>query len=224
MLQAKSVIIYKLFMISYLKGIVDNIISQNNRNIVVLEVNNIGYEIQIPGRLARELKIDPENIIKIFTHLLIRDDQQILYGFSSSAERDLFRRLISVSGVGSQSAIALIDTLGLEELVQAIVMGNIRLLSKAPGIGKKTAERLALELKTKLSKWRTSIGIDLPESKALPNQDIMADLEMTLLALGYTDNEIQQAISVISQDNLLLKNPNVEEWIRSAIEFLSLNT
>ncbi len=211
-------------MISYLKGIVDNIVSQNNRNIVILEVNNIGYEVQVAGRLAKELTMDEDKIIKIFTHFLIRDDQQTLYGFSSSAERDLFRQLISVSGVGSQSAIALIDTLGLEELVQALVTGNIRLLSKAPGIGKKTAERLALELKTKLSKWRTGMGIDLPQAKGLPNQEIMADLDMTLLALGYSDIEIQQAISVISQDNLLLKNPHVEEWIRSAIEFLSLNS
>ena len=211
-------------MISYLKGIVESIVVQNNRNMLILEVNNIGYEIQIPSHLARELKVDESEVIQIFTHFLVRDDQQILYGFVSSAQRDLFRRLISISGVGSQSAIALIDTLGLEELVQAIVTGNIRVLSKAPGIGKKTAERIALELKTKLSQWRTTIGLDLPHTEGLPSQEIMADVEMTLLALGYNDVEIQQAISVISQDNLLLKNPHVEEWIRSAIEYLSLNS
>ena len=211
-------------MISYLKGIVVSIVVQNNRNVLILEVNNIGYEIQIPSHLARELQIDNDEVIQIFTHFLVRDDQQILYGFASSAQRDLFRKLISISGVGSQSAIALIDTLGLEELVQAIVTGNIRMLSKAPGIGKKTAERIALELKTKLSQWRTNIGLDVPHSEGLPDQEIMADVEMTLLALGYNDVEIQQAISVISQDNLLLKNPHVEEWIRSAIEYLSLNS
>ncbi len=217
--------LFKLFfMINYLKGIVINLVSQNNRNLVILEVNNIGYEVQIPGRLAKDLTINEEIQVKIFTDFQVRDDKQILYGFSSTAERDLFRRLITVSGVGSQSAIALVDTLGIEELVSAIVTGNIRLLSKAPGIGAKTAERIALELKTKLSKWRTSIGIDLPQSKGLPNKDIMADLDMTLLALGYSDSEIQQAVAVISQDDLLLKNPNVEEWIRSAIEFLSFNT
>ena len=211
-------------MISYLKGIVESIVVQNNRNMLILEVNNIGYEIQIPSYLARELEVDTEQMIQIFTHFLVRDDQQVLYGFASSAQRDLFRRLISISGVGSQSAIALIDTLGLEELVQAIVTGNIRMLSKAPGIGKKTAERIALELKSKLSQWRTTIGLDIPDNKGLPSHEIMADVEMTLLALGYNDVEIQQAISVISQDNLLLKNPHVEEWIRSAIEYLSLNS
>ena len=211
-------------MISYLKGIVDQIVVENKRSTLILDVNNIGYEIQITNHLAREIDISSEEIITIFTHFIVRDDQQLLYGFASAPQRDLFRKLITVSGVGTQSAIALIDTLGLEELVQAIVTGNIRMLSKAPGIGKKTAERLALELKTKLAKWHSTIGIDLPDVKGLPSRDILADVEMTLLALGYTDVEIQQAIAVISRDNLLVKNPNVEEWIRSAIEYLSLNS
>lgn len=210
-------------MFSYFQGIVNNIIINNNRYILILEVNNIGYEMQIFSRFARQLDINSEIQIKIFTHFQVRDDQHILYGFSSSPERDLFRQLIAVSGIGSQSAIALIDTLGLEDLVQAIVTGNIRLLTKTPGVGQKTAERIALELKTKLSQWRISAGINFETTQCLPNAEIMADLEMTLLALGYTNKEIQQAISVISQDNLLVKNPHVEEWIRSAIAFLSLN-
>lgn len=210
-------------MFSYFQGIVNNIIINNNRYILILEVNNIGYEMQIFSRFARQLDINSEIQIKIFTHFQVRDDQHILYGFSSTPERDLFRQLIAVSGIGSQSAIALIDTLGLEDLVQAIVTGNIRLLTKTPGVGQKTAERIALELKTKLSQWRISAGINFETTQCLPNAEIMADLEMTLLALGYTNKEIQQAISVISQDNLLVKNPHVEEWIRSAIAFLSLN-
>lgn len=210
-------------MFSYFQGIVNNIIINNNRYILILEVNNIGYEMQIFSRFARQLDINSEIQIKIFTHFQVRDDQHILYGFSSSPERDLFRQLIAVSGIGSQSAIALIDTLGLEDLVQAIVTGNIRLLTKTPGVGQKTAERIALELKTKLSQWRISAGINFETTQCLPNAEIMADLEMTLLALGYTNKEIQQAISVISQDNLLVKNPHVEEWIRSAIAFLSLS-
>lgn len=210
-------------MLSYFKGYVDNILFNNNRSILILEVNNIGYEIQVPLRFARELEINLEKQIQIFTHFQIRDDQQFLYGFSTSAERDLFRQLIAISGIGCQSAIALIDTLGLEDLVQAIVTGNIRQLSKTPGIGQKTAERIALELKTKLSQWRISAGVTINNTNAFPNEEIMADLEMTLMALGYSNKEIQQAISVISQDNLLQKNPHVEEWIRSAIAFLSFN-
>lgn len=209
-------------MFNYFRGLVRNIHHHNNRYFLILEVNNIGYEIQVPSRFARQLEINSEEIITVFTHFQVRDEQHILYGFENSAQRDLFKQLIAVSGVGCQTAIALIDTLGLEDLVQGIVTGNIRLLSKTPGIGQKTAERIALELKTKLAQWRVNAGVRVDSGNFLPSEEIMADLEMTLLALGYSNNEIQQAISVISQDNLLQKNPHVEEWIKSAITFLSL--
>ncbi|MGK7885859.1 MAG: Holliday junction branch migration protein RuvA [Crocosphaera sp.] len=209
-------------MINYLKGIpIEVIKNTNNRIILVLEVNQIGYELQIPSKLARHISQDKLEVISIFTHLQIKDDQQILYGFSSTAERDLFRQLISVSGIGAQSAIALIDTLGLEELVQAIVTGNIKKLSQTPGVGKKTAERIALELRTKLSQWRKLVGVTVTSSSAMPSLDILEDIEMTLLALGYTNEEINKAISTLSQDNLMLKNTNTEEWIKEAIAWLS---
>jgi Holliday junction DNA helicase RuvA len=211
-------------MLSYLRGKVIEIIrSSSHRVVLILEVNQIGYELQIPSRLARQLPDDDSNPVQIFTHLQIRDDQQILYGFASAAERDLFRQLISVSGVGAQLAIALIDTLGLEELVQAIVTGNIRALSRTPGVGNKTAERIALELRTKLSQWRKQAGVTLSSSEATPDVAIVEDLEMTLLALGYTNEEIEQALSVLTKDSQLLKNRNVEEWIRSAIAWLSID-
>ncbi len=209
-------------MISYLKGSpIEVIKNTNNRIILVLEVNGVGYELQIASKLAREISQEKLDIIQVFTHLQIKDDHQILYGFSTTAERELFRQLISVSGIGAQSAIALIDTLGLEELVQAIVTGNIRILSQTPGIGKKTAERIALELRTKLSQWRKLVGVTVTSSSAMPSLEILEDIEMTLLALGYTDEEINKAISTLSQDNIMLKNTNTEEWIKEAIAWLS---
>ncbi|MDJ0634964.1 MAG: Holliday junction branch migration protein RuvA [Xenococcaceae cyanobacterium MO_188.B29] len=210
-------------MISYLKGKAIEITkSTTNRIILIMEVNQIGYEIQIASRLARKLPLETEETIQIFTHQQIREDQQILYGFASIAERDLFRQLIGVSGIGTQSAIALIDSLGINDLVGAIVNNNLPTLTKAPGIGKKTAERLVLELKTKLAHWREAEGVQISTAtRVLPKTEIIEELEMTLLALGYTQEEIEQALSAISQDNQLLKNPNVEEWIRSAISWLS---
>ncbi|MGL5832973.1 MAG: Holliday junction branch migration protein RuvA, partial [Waterburya sp.] len=88
---------------------------------------------------------------------------------------------------------------------------------------KKTAERIALELKTKLAQWREISGVEVQQPPAVfaPKPEIRADLEMTLLALGYTNEEIEQVLTALSQDNQLLKNPNVEEWIRSAIAWLS---
>jgi Holliday junction DNA helicase RuvA len=209
-------------MISYLKGqVIDIVKNTSNRLILILEVNQIGYEIQIPSRLARQVQTESTEIQQIFTHLQNREDQAILYGFASAAERDLFRQLIAVTGVGTQTAISLIDTLGMEELVQAIITCNIKTLSKPSGVGAKTAERIALELKTKLSQWRKSSGIAITSSTALPSREILDDVEMTLLALGYTNDEINQAVSALSQDQQLLKNSNIEEWLRNAIAWLS---
>ncbi len=211
-------------MISYLKGkIVDISKTVNNRTILILESQLIGYEIQVPARFSRQLATIIGEELQVFTHLQVREDHVLLYGFATAAERELFRQLISVSGIGTQLAIALIDTLGLESLVQAIVTANIRILSQTPGVGRKTAERIALELKTKLSQWREVAGMTVTTATVTPPQGILEDVEMTLLALGYTTTEINQAIAVLCQDNLMLKNPNVEEWIKESISWLSLS-
>ena len=210
-------------MISYLKGTkVEITKTTQNRLFLILDVNNIGYEMQISTRFAHKLE-EIDEPIQVFTHLQIQEDKQILYGFPTAAERDLFRQLTAVSGIGMQLGIALIDTLGISDLVGAIVTSNIPALTKTPGVGKKTAERIALELKTKLAQWRKISGMEVqqPEAVFSPKPEIKEDLEMTLLALGYTNEEIEQVLAALSQDHLLLKNPNVEEWIRSAIAWLS---
>ncbi|AFY93736.1 Holliday junction branch migration protein RuvA [Chamaesiphon minutus] len=203
-------------MISYLKGTAIQIQTPtNNRSILVLEVNQIGYELQVPQSMALAVAIDSD--IQVFTHQQVREDAISLYGFSSAAERDLFRQLISVSGVGASLAIALLDKLGLADTVAAIVTSNIQRLSTAPGVGKKTAERLALELRSKLGQWRVDSGL----SESLPltslNATMQAEVEMTLLALGYTNDEIRQALQAISQDSLMVKSQNIEDWLRLAI-------
>lgn len=211
-------------MISYLKGTkVEITKTTQNRLFLILDVNNIGYEMQISTRFAQKLDGSADEPIQVFTHLQIQEDKHILYGFPTAAERDLFRQLTAVSGIGMQLGIALIDTLGISDLVGAIVTSNIPALTKTPGVGKKTAERIALELKTKLAQWRKISGMEIaqPEAVFSPKPEIKEDLEMTLLALGYSNEEIEQVLAALSQDNLLLKNPNVEEWIRSAIAWLS---
>jgi Holliday junction DNA helicase RuvA len=207
-------------MLSYLKGIVVSVQKiSSSRVVLTLEVNQIGYELQIMSRTMAELP-PADEIAQIFTHQQVRDDQIVLFGFGSAAERDLFRQLISVSGVGPQLALALLDTLGLQELVQAIVISNTRLLSRTPGVGTKTAERIALELKTKLSEWRMQSGLStVPD--AAPATSIQEDVEMTLLALGYTSGEITQALRAVGQKTALSKTANAEDWIREAIAWLS---
>ncbi|MEY2984447.1 MAG: Holliday junction helicase RuvA, partial [Cyanobacteriota bacterium] len=182
---------------------------------LVLLVNGVGYELQIPQAFAQQLTPLPPEPLQIFTHLLLREDQVTLLGFRQLAERDLFLQLISVSGIGVQLAIALIDTLGIEGLVQAVVTGNLAQLCKTPGVGKKGAERLALELKTKLAQWHKLQTWD----ETVPNRpqgDLLDELEMTLLALGYTQSEINQAIAALAQSSDLTNNCDLEEWIRQA--------
>ncbi len=212
-------------MISYLKGTIIQVNKNlSNRFIAVIEVNNIGYEVQITPSFSRKLKTAIEEENQIFTYLQIQEDKQILYGFESSVERDLFRLLVSVSGIGMQLAIALIDTLGISDLVGAIITSDIVALTKTPGVGKKTAERISLELKTKLSQWKdlAKISVEVTSNKtSIASPELLEDLEMTLSALGYETEEIEDAIAAISQDQQVLKNPNVEEWIRSAISWLS---
>jgi Holliday junction DNA helicase RuvA len=208
-------------MIAYLKGTVAGIEkSSSNRVILILEVNQVGYELQIPPSLLQQLPAMGE-LVQVFTHQQVREEQMVLFGFASAAERDLFRQLVSVSGVGAQLAIALLDTLGLADLVQAIVTGNTRALAKTPGVGSKTAERLALELKNKLKEWRQNLASGGAAASA-PALAIAEDVEMTLLALGYSDSEVARALQTLSQDTELAKSGNAEEWIRRAIAWLSL--
>ena len=206
-------------MIGYLKGTVAAIQKAGSRVTLTLDVNQVGYDLQVASRLIPQVSGIGETV-QLFTHQQVRDDQVVLYGFSSGAERDLFRQLISVSGVGPQLAIALLDSLGLADLVQAIVAGNTRALSKTPGVGTKTAERIALELKTKLAEWRQQAGLTTIPAAA-PIATIQEDVEMTLLALGYTNQEIQQAMAAIGSSTALPKNASPEDWIRMTIAWLS---
>lgn len=207
-------------MISYLKGTVAGTQKlSSSRVILTIDVNGIGYEVQTNARVLQQLPPVGE-AVQISTHLQTREDQSVLFGFSSPSERDLFRQLISVTGVGPQVAMALLDALGLQDLVQAIVASNIRLLSKTPGVGNKTAERIALELKTKLAEWRMQSGLGSAPSAA-PIPSVQEDVEMTLLALGYTSDEITHALQAVGQSTALSKSDNAEAWIREAIAWLS---
>lgn len=206
-------------MIGYLKGTPGDIQKiSNNRVILTLEVNQVGYEIQIPPRLEKQLQA-AGTPVQIFTHQQVREEQIVLYGFFSAAERDLFRLLVSVNGVGAQLAIALLDTLGLTDLVQAIVTSNTKILIKTPGVGSKTADRIALELKTKLAQWRHQAGI--PVSASAPTSAIQEDVEMTLLALGYSTSEVIEAIDALSKDAVVSQSKDAEDWIKGAIAWLS---
>jgi len=152
---------------------------------VTLDVQGVGYDLQVTSSSIVKLPAVGETL-QLFTHQQVREDRMVLFGFLTLPERDLFRELISVSGIGANLAIALINTLGIEDLVKAIVTGNTRILSLTPGVGTKTAERIALELKSKLADWRLSqVG-----TASTFVSVVQEDVEMTLLALGYTPRKL----------------------------------
>lgn len=207
-------------MISYLKGILSDVQKLGGHKVIVtLEVNQIGYDVQVVPRMLPNLPPLGEPV-QIFTHLQVREDQMSLLGFSSRDERDLFRQLVSVSGIGPQMALALLDTLGVEELVQAITANNTRLLSRTPGVGGKTAERIVLELKNKLLEWQQQAGIALAPTGG-PTISIQEEVEVTLLALGYSNSEIVQALQAVGRNTTLSKSADPEAWVREAIAWLS---
>ncbi|MBD2554753.1 Holliday junction branch migration protein RuvA [Limnothrix sp. FACHB-708] len=205
-------------MIGSLRGQVVALQVQGNRAIGLLDVAQVGYEVQLLPRSTMEWMIG--ETVQVFTHLQLRDDRWLLFGFATVAERDLFRQLIAVNGVGPQLAIALLDRLELPVLIQAIVSGNANLLAKTPGIGPKTAGRIALELKTKLAEWRDQSGLSTTPA-AGPVGLVREDVEMTLLALGYSDREVTQALEAVGQQTALSKEGDPERWIREAIAWLS---
>jgi Holliday junction DNA helicase RuvA len=207
-------------MISYLKGVLADLQKPGNHKIIVtLDVNQVGYDLQVP---ARQLASLPPigDAIQLFSHLQIRDDQIVLFGFGKREERELFRLLISVSGIGPQMALALLDALGDVDLVRAIVASNTRLISKAPGVGGKTAERIVLELKTKLETWQAEVGGTLVPAGG-PTPSIHEEVETTLAALGYSQAEIYKALQAVSRQTTLQKSADPESWVREAIAWLS---
>jgi len=205
-------------MIGFLRGTVASKLLKPQICLLTLDVNDIGYEILITASASGLLPTNGEPI-QIFTHQVVREDQVLLFGFLQLAERELFRQIISVSGIGANMAMALLNTLNIQDLVKAIITGNTRLLSLTPGVGQKTAARLALELKTKLADGR-SLQIPSPSISNIANE-LQADLETTLLALGYSPQEINQALSVIAGQVATKDLPDLEAWLKAAIVWLS---
>lgn len=201
-------------MIAFLSGHLVAI-EWGERSSLTVEVQGIGYRIKAPGRFLKQLPAVGEPV-RVFTHLVVRETELVLYGFGSPAERDLFVELIKVSGVGPALGLALLNTFGLPELIQAVVTENVRLLSLTPGVGHKTAQRLALELKTKLAHWRQGMGVADQPLAGGPPMPIREEVEMALLALGYSTQEIQAALQALPT------HPRpTEDWLRDAITYLS---
>lgn len=169
---------------------------------ITLEANNIGYKIFIPLRSSSSLP--PLNSeITCFLSLVIKEDSHTLYGFITKQERDLFETLITVSGIGPKTALALLGNLEVEQFYDAICNANTTLLHKVPGIGKKTAERLIIELRDKLK----VLEKDLLNTPRLKTDSCFSDALSALMHLGYNHFQAQKALKLAMDENKEIKDP-----------------
>lgn len=176
--------------------------------IVCIDVGGVGYEIDVPMSTLYEL---PETgaQVSLYTHLAVREDAHTLYGFSTANERATFRTLIKVSGIGARTALAILSGLSVDELVSAIAEQETARLMRVPGIGKKTAERLLLELRDKLGSHATA-----GTTGATP-KSAQSDILDALMALGYSASESQKALKALPKDI------DTTNGIRQALKSLS---
>lgn len=169
-------------MISFLVGVIE----EKRENLVVIDVNGVGFEVNVSNNTLVSLPFEGESA-KIYTYLAVREDGISLFGFSSVEERNLFNKLITVSGVGPKLAITILSGLSLSDLTVAIAKEDTKLLSKIKGLGKKTAERLCLELKDKLDVF--TFGNEEASFDTNYDEDAVQMATDTLISLGISKNE-----------------------------------
>ena len=187
-------------------GRLTGILLEKNPPQVLLDVHGVGYEVDVPMSTFYNLPGNGEKVT-LLTHFIVREDGQFLYGFASESERYAFRQLIKISGVGARMALAVLSGLSVGDLAQAIARQESGRLTKIPGIGKKTAESLLLELKGKLA--------DALPSAAFAVEDSQHDILNALLALGYNDREASAAMKQLPA------GLSTSDGIRQALKLLS---
>lgn len=160
---------------------------------ILIDVNGVGYEVDVPMSTFCNLPTEGQPLT-LLTHMVVREDAQLLYGFATASERQAFRALIRISGIGPRIALAVLSGMSPNDLADAVEQNNIGLLTRVPGIGKKTAERLVLELKGKLN------GSAFASTLGATASDVHNDIVSALLALGYSEREAQSAVRQLPPD------------------------
>lgn len=189
-------------------GRIAGVLLEKNPPQLLIDVNGVGYEIEVPMSTFYNLPVIGQSV-SLHVHMVVREDAQLLFGFGSEDERRAFRQLIRISGVGARIALALLSGLSVAELVQAVALQESGRLVKVPGIGKKTAERLLLELKGKLG---DELSGAVAGERTLP---VRSDVINALLGLGYSDKEAQGAVKALPE------GLSVSEGIRQALKLLA---
>ena len=188
-------------------GRLSGLLIEKNPPQIELDVNGVGYELDVPMSTFYNLPALGEKL-SLLTHFAVRDDGHFLYGFQSESERFAFRQLLKVSGIGARTALSILSGLSVNDLAAAVAQQELGRLIKIPGIGKKTAERLLLELKGKLA----DVGCGSPGTAP---SDTRSDITQALLALGYNEKEATAAVRQLAADL------STSEGIRQALKLLS---
>ena len=191
-------------MIASLKGVIDAI----SKDSMIVNVNGIGFKLSVPTSVLSELGVVGREI-KLYTHMHVREDDLSLYGFGSLDELRLFETLISVSGLGPKTAMGMLSAMSADQLAMSIASGSVEMLTTIPGIGKKTADRLILELKDKVG----GVMISTPAGRVAQEN---ADVVTALVSLGYTAQETARAVNALPTGQKL----KLEEKIKLALQYL----
>jgi len=173
-------------------------------SLLLVDVQGLGYEVEVPFSAAFALSELNKDIV-LHTHLVVREDAQLLYGFATIKDRDLFRLLIKINGVGPKLGLTILSGLDSAQLARCVRDEDSSTLVKLPGVGKKTAERLVIELRDKLKDWNTpDDDLLAPESPVLVSTEskVIEDAESALLALGYKPQEASKAVNAIEVEGL----------------------
>lgn len=188
-------------------GRIQGTLVANNPPRLLIDCHGVGYEVDVPMSTLYQMPAVGQQVT-LLTHFVVREDAQQLFGFAQESEREAFRALIKISGIGARTALSLLSGMSVEELAQAVTLQESGRLTKVPGIGKKTAERLLLELKGKL-------GADLGVGGQSQAPDSQLEILQALTALGYSDKEAQLALKQVPQGT------SVSDGIRVALKALS---
>ena len=197
-------------MIGFLRGV----LRDKQPPSLLIEVQGVGYEIEAPMTTFYDLPA-PGETVTLFTHLAVREDAHTLYGFSRRSDRKLFRALIKVNGVGARLALTILSGMDASRFAQCVQAGDTASLVKLPGVGKKTAERLVVEMRDRLADWELPAA-GAPGSTAAPGPDVANPVEeavSALVALGYKPQEASRMVRAIDSSDL-----STENLIRAALQ------
>ncbi|MCK9259172.1 MAG: Holliday junction branch migration protein RuvA [Azoarcus sp.] len=195
-------------------GRITGTLLEKNPPQILIDANGVGYELDVPMSTFYSLPATGERV-SLRTHLAVREDGHFLYGFATDEERTAFRQLLKISGIGARMALAVLSGLSVSDLAQAIALQEAGRLVKIPGIGKKTAERLLLELRDKLGKALPNVGGIRVATGTDVVADARSDILNALLALGYNEREALGAMKGLGEDI------GVADGIRAALKLLS---